>query len=200
MESRVQPSNGHPPDELSHKTLPIQDLSAGHILYRSHHTDLSPLYFSRGRRLNRFDDPSGGFGVCYCAYSPFGAFAETFLRQRQGDFIDQDELELRCLAEIEAARPLRIVLLYGPNLSKMGATGTVSTGPIEAAQAQAWSKAIHDHPDEPDGIMYRVRHDDSEMGVALFDRCQAAIRWADSTSWDHSALLNEICSRYDLIL
>jgi hypothetical protein len=35
-----------------------------------------------------------------------------------------------------------------------------------------WSAAFHAHPDAPDGIRYRARHDDSGFSVALFDRAR----------------------------
>lgn len=35
---------------------------------------------------------------------------------------------------------------------------------------QPYSRAIHDHPQRPDGIRYRLRHDLDRVGVAIFER------------------------------
>lgn len=35
---------------------------------------------------------------------------------------------------------------------------------------QRWALALHRHPERPDGLYYRVRHDQSRIGIALFDR------------------------------
>lgn len=34
---------------------------------------------------------------------------------------------------------------------------------------QRWVLALHRHPERPDGLCYRVRHDQSRTGIALFD-------------------------------
>jgi hypothetical protein len=41
---------------------------------------------------------------------------------------------------------------------------------------QALAKAIHDHPDHPDGIVYRSRFDDDAVAVVLFDRARPPVR------------------------
>ena len=40
--------------------------------------------------------------------------------------------------------------------------------------AQRWSRALWEHPQQPDGIIYRSRHDPSKVCAALFDRCASA--------------------------
>lgn len=45
--------------------------------------------------------------------------------------------------------------------------------------AQSWSKALHDHPAEADGIAYTARHDDRAMCIALFDRARTCIAEVD---------------------
>jgi hypothetical protein len=105
-----------------------------------------------------------------------GAFAETCLRTVGARFVAFKFLEARSFSDIEVMAPLRVVSLHGPGLAQLGATGVVSSGPH--ASAQRWSSAIFAHPAAPDGIAYRSNHDNGELCVALFDRCQARLRIA----------------------
>jgi hypothetical protein len=59
--------------------------------------------------------------------------------------------------------------VHGPGLARLGATSIVTSG--AHALAQRWSRAIHDHPAAPDGLLYRANHDNGELCAALFDRC-----------------------------
>jgi hypothetical protein len=36
--------------------------------------------------------------------------------------------------------------------------------------SQPWALALHQHPERPDGIRFRSRHDPSRLCAALFDR------------------------------
>ena len=40
---------------------------------------------------------------------------------------------------------------------------------------QLWSRAIHDHPADFDGIAYYSRHDNSPLCFALFERSRAKV-------------------------
>jgi hypothetical protein len=55
----------------------------------------------------------------------------------------------------------------------LGADGRLVTGDYRIAQQ--WSRALWAHPQQPDGITYRSRHDPSMICVALFDRCASAV-------------------------
>jgi len=67
------------------------------------------------------------------------------------------------------SRDLRLVDLHGGDaVGALGATGVIGVGP--QSLARRWSQAIHAHPEEPDGIEYRCRHNSDEIAVALFDR------------------------------
>lgn len=189
--------SAHPARGFHARSLPVEILQPGVILFRSHHREHHPLHFSVGHTLNRFDDPAGEFGVCYCARTAEGAFAETFLRQRTGGLVDLEELSVRARAELVVTRPLRLVPFYGAGLAKLGATAEVTAGPV--APAQHWASAIYHHSAAPDGILYRVRHDNDQIGVALFDREKPSISWLRSELWRH-ADLDSICKRYALAL
>jgi hypothetical protein len=87
--------------------------------------------------------------------------------------LERADLGERSLTRIQVRRDLRLVALHGPGLARVGATAAVVSGPY--ALTRLWSFALHDHPDAPDGIRYRARHDDDSFAVALFDRVAASI-------------------------
>ena len=59
-----------------------------------------------------------------------------------------------------------------------GADASVAQGPYPITWA--WSAALHAHPDAPDGVRYRARHDDSGFSVALFVRGEGKVEHLDS--------------------
>lgn len=165
--------NPMPPGDFATRTLPIETIAAGTILHRIHGVRFDPLHFGTSGG-NRFDDPMGGYGVCYLALSLEGAFAETCLRAVGAQFVAFAFLAERAAATIRVARPVRLVSLHGPGLAAIGATSLVSAGPHPISQA--WSAAIHAHNDVPDGVIYRANHDNGEHCIALYERAQDAVR------------------------
>lgn len=150
-------------------------------LWRIHRTIHDPVFFGPPagiRPTGRWDAPAGQFGVCYLAAADARiAFAETLLRG--GEMIVSEwEVAQRSLARFNVVGPLRLVMMHGPGLVRMGATAVVSSGPHEFSRT--WSLALHEHPERPDGILYRTRHDDDGFGVALFDRAGPLIRFHSS--------------------
>lgn len=71
---------------------------------------------------------------------------------------------------LRTTRALKLIRLAGSGLARLGATAEVSHGGLPYDVAQAWSKALRDHPCQPDGLAYRSRHDDDAICYALFDR------------------------------
>ena len=67
-------------------------------------------------------------------------------------------------ALLQARRPRE----EGRRLARLGATAAVCSEPYGVCRA--WSLALHAHPECPDGIRYRARHDDDGFAVALFTR------------------------------
>jgi len=51
----------------------------------------------------------------------------------------------------------------------------VTHGGLPCDVPQSWSKAIHRHPDRPDGIAYRARHDDEAFCYAIYDNVASHI-------------------------
>ena len=39
---------------------------------------------------------------------------------------------------------------------------------------------LHDHPEAPEGLRYRLKHDPSRIGVAIFDRVGANVIWSQA--------------------
>jgi len=61
--------------------------------------------------------------------------------------------------------------LHGSSLARLGVTAEVASG-SNYALSQLWSLALWEHSDQPDGILYRSRHDDSALSVAVYDRAK----------------------------
>jgi hypothetical protein len=156
------------------KRLPLDRVKVGTHWMRIHARARSPLWFGpvRGHApINRFDDPAERFRVCYLGTTPEVCFAETFLRNPPVRILSFDDLEGRSIATVELRRDLRLVPIFGPGLARLGVTAELASGndyPI----SQLWSRALWEHVDQPDGILYRSRHDDSALCVALYDRAK----------------------------
>lgn len=180
-----------PPADLHERSLALTG-PAGEVLWRIHRTDLDPFFFGPPagvRPAGRWDAAAGQFGVCYFAEEPRVAFAETLLRG-PGAIVSEKDVAMRSLARFEVVLPLRLVMVHGPGLRRMGATAAVSSGPHEFSRT--WSLALHEHPSRPDGVLYRVRHDDDGVGVALFDRARSAVRLLSSRSLLDPELADEL--------
>lgn len=75
---------------------------------------------------------------------------------------------------LTATAELRLIELHGPGLARMGATAAVSSGTYDISQP--WPRAIHEHPGNVHGIVYRSNLENGEPCVALFDRCRTLLR------------------------
>jgi hypothetical protein len=140
-------------------------------------------HFGRGP-IYRFDDPAGGYGVCHIGCGDERnalrvAFAESVLHDRtatRGGFdVALTELQARYVVRFDAKEKLVLAKLTGAALKRLGPDGRISTV-IPYDVPQAWSAAIHAHPDAVDGIAYVSRHYNLGLAVALFDRAGSKIR------------------------
>ena len=180
-------------------------MRAGRVLYRSHRFDQDAISFARGRGKkprHRFDDPPGEFGVCYLGESIDVCFAETFLRNPPVRILTLPALAQRRIATVALRRDLRLVRLHGPGLARIGATAENTHGHEGGYEtSQTWSRALWGHPDQPDGIGYGARHDDSELCVALYDRARDAIQVTGESPLDEDpARLMRLLRRYGIAL
>ncbi len=162
-----------PPTDLARRALPLHTVPTGTLLHRVHRLRHDPLYFDAGSD-GRWNDPSGAYGVCYCAERSYVAFAETFLRPVGLSFVTPEQLRERGMARLRVGRDLRLVSMHGAGLARLGATAAVVHGGYSTTHA--WSRALHAHPGAPDGIRWRARHDDDGFAVALFARAADALR------------------------
>jgi hypothetical protein len=121
----------------------------------------------------RFDALGGEFGIVYLASDEHCAFIEAFGRELDFRLVTRNGLELRALARIEMRRPLLLVDLAGEGLAQLGADGRLCTG--DYLIAQRWSHALWQHPNKPDGLLWRSRFDLSRMCVGVYDRAADAL-------------------------
>lgn len=177
--------------------LPI--LEAKGPWQRFHLGKYGAIHFGKSTQM-RFDDPRGEYEVLYMAEDEFGAFVESFLRNPELKLVDRGELDMRVLSEIEASEEVRLVDLTGKGLQKAGITGDLLTGDYESSQSL--SREIFEHCLAPDGIRYRVRHDLSRIGIALFERPETVARISATSRGGlleprNQRLLGEFLEEYD---
>lgn len=159
------------------KRLPLSRARAGTNWMRIHAQGRNALWFGprTGRQpIHRFDDPTGRFRVCYLGTSFEVCFAETFLRNPPVRILALDDLASRSIATVEVRRDLRLVPVHGSSLARLGVTAELASGG-DYQNSQLWSRALWEHSDQPDGILYRSRHDDSALCVALYDRAKDSL-------------------------
>jgi len=91
------------------------------------------------------------------------------------------------------------VPLHGPSLARLGSTAELAASGDYYSPSQAWSRALWEHTDGPDGLVYRSRHDDSALCIAVYDRAKESLAVvADHSLADDSRLLARLLKRYDL--
>jgi hypothetical protein len=106
-----------------------------------------------------------------------GAFIESFgdARGPGGELeISRADVAQTCISLIESVRPLRIVDLTGSGLAHIQADARLTAGD-DYGLSQRWGRQIFHHPQMPDGILYRARHDGSRLSLALFGRASDAV-------------------------
>jgi hypothetical protein len=172
------PPGEHP---LPHPELPRQSpllctRRAGEILYRHHQKAFDPVFFGKSGN-NRFDDPDcdpahgspGCFGVLYAGEDPACCLLESCGPTTRVPSVSIAYLSERAIARMELTEELRFVdLVADGGLIRIGADNRLTTG--SHAIAQQWSRALRNHPCEPDGIRYRARHAPERIAYAIYER------------------------------
>jgi hypothetical protein len=158
------------PAHLDTRDLRTQEIAGPFV--RIHQCRYSALYFGKAG-LYRFDAPQHEYGgVLSMAEHIAGAFVETFGDewdvQARYNVLAAARLASRCISTLRLTRPSTVCDLTGAGRAQIGADGRLTAG--DRRVAQQWSHVIWRHPAAVDGIRYRVRHDPSEIAVALFDR------------------------------
>ena len=154
-----------PPADLTSRSLPLRRIQGS--LFRIHHSTSKWAYFGKNGD-GRFDDPLKRYGMLYAALRPEAAFAEVFLRQLSLMLVLESGLQERSLSEI-ICKPINCVDLTGSGLRRLSCDKRVSTEKSYSTTG-CWSRAIFEHPQRPDGIIYLSRHNPQFRCVALFER------------------------------
>lgn len=172
MEKRP-PASQPPNDDFSRQELTLAHIAPESDWFRLHKAELSPVYFGRTGE-GRFDSPNSAFGTLYLARDLAGAFVEVFCRQAvraaTGKWLNSFHL-----AKFNAERTLTLVDLTGPGSVRMG-LGDARLTSGDYSIAQLWTQAFHNHPERPDGVLYRSRHDPEQELAAIFSRTESIWR------------------------
>lgn len=203
-----EPVHPEPPPDLHGRALPL--IEARGPWARAYRLAHSPHYFGRGGS-ERFDDPQRAFGVCYVGDSVACAFVETLPAQvdlphrvvlgvYRAALADRGWAHVTVLGDDDR---LRLVDLTGSGLALLGADADLCSC-RDYAVPQRWSRALWSHPDQPDGILYRARHDPSRTSVALFDdRVDGRITMTAQGAWSDALnipLLRGIVTSYGIAI
>lgn len=100
-------------------------------------------------------------------------FLETVLRDERDGIVGQiaiaeNELDDRRYAGIRVRQELHLLDLTGDGPVRMGIPSDVARGRRQGL-ARKWSVAFHEHPDQPDGIVYPSRLN-GETNLAIYSR------------------------------
>ncbi len=144
--------------------------------------------------------------MLYGARTLAGCLVETLIRGRFQDTawpqpITERELRTRRVARLRLhARPLRAIELFGAALLRLGGDARLHSE-VPYTTPEAWARAAHRHPAQPDGILYPARFDATCLCAALFDRAANAIAGFDDEGpvYDHPDFPAAV-ARYELTI
>ncbi|HEX2101747.1 MAG TPA: RES family NAD+ phosphorylase, partial [Candidatus Synoicihabitans sp.] len=173
-----------PPSDLANRRLDLRLLASdtrGSAAgwRRIGKTARSPVFFSNhpGWRFSSPDLP----GTLYLAESPEVCFWEVFwddlvTRAEAHRALDLAKVAERSIWTLQLPARLRVVDTFdAATLREIGAHGGTFSGPYRVCQA--WAKALRQHPERPDGILYEsVRHRGGRC-LALFAETCEALAW-----------------------
>ena len=174
--------------------LPLVTLGAGTSIARIHWSSTIEPFFGPKPDTpptHRFHDPLGKFRVCFIGENDSASFAETFLRNPPVRLITRAELAPRSLTRFRIVWDLRLVKVHGEGLAQIGCTADLTSSAPPYDAPQALSRELWEHPDQPDGIQYRCRHDNGLLAIALYHRAAGALELLDSEDLlsNHARLL-----------
>ena len=141
---------------------------------RTRYSDNEPEFRKTG--IYRFDAPDHSFGSLYCARDFKTCFFETVVRDRPdlnipiADYNDRSVVQL-----LLNTTKLNLVAIHGDGAEKLRLNLAELAG-AGYAYTQSLAKAIHDHANQPHGMVYRSRFDDGAFGVLLFGRAKPYVR------------------------
>jgi hypothetical protein len=181
-----------PPSDLRTRKLPLRSVDGPWI--RLHGCRRSARFFGK-TGLNRFDAPAGEYGILYAGEDDFCAFVETFGDPLDTHVVSRSDLRTRCFTRV-TARGALVVDLTAEGLRRLGADERLSTGD-DYVLSRRWALALWTHPVQPDGLIYRARHDPSKQSIGIFDRAGRVLRFRRlRTVADDEARLAQILDHY----
>jgi len=190
-----------PTERFAREKLRSVTLATGTKLVRIF-KDQFPDPLGYGLVKSRFSHPrpklKSAFGVVYFGESLKVCFVEAIIRARfDGQLVNrmlkESELYTWSVATVEVSSGTALKLL------ELRGDGLILNGiPSDAARAsshklgQAWSKAIHGHPEQFAGISYSSRFNE-EGCFAIYDRALGALKVADiSPLWLHPSFADTL--------
>ncbi len=215
-----------PRDDFKDRILPISESEGP--WYRLNPIKYPSAFHFDETGKGRFDGPNQRYGILYVGEDITGPFIECFGRPPGGkwpeekslqwqwleeleeeekkekkswQWLEETSLEQRCLFKIKSKRPLNLVNLLGDGLVKMGADALVTCG--EYSVSRIWAKAIWDHPQQVDGIIYRSRLDNDRICCGLFRHVKDLLEEENLDTLlnlKHRQQLDEILDRYQYAL
>lgn len=134
-----------------------------------------PAFRSTGKY--RFDDPKQSYGTLYCARDFGTCFFETLLRGAANLAVSRNDYEARSvvLLLLDAERPTLVDLYSTEAVARLGLDLSILSAD-DYTETQAVSSLVHEHPQQPDGIVYRSRFDPEQSAIALFSRARTRLR------------------------
>jgi len=200
-------SKAPPPKGVSGTELQISEVSPGRRFYRIS-LDRYPDALGFGKSPSRFSDPrqrveANRFGVLYLGSSLEVCFLEAVLRdQRDGQIgplpMGEHELYNRYWATIEVAQRLRMVDLRGAGSVIMGVPTDVTKSTSQTL-ARKWSLSFHEHPQQPDGILYPSRLN-GHANLAIYERSLRKLRQVQKTKLIDAPRLPQILEDFKISL
>jgi hypothetical protein len=178
----------------------VERIAAGTIWWRIHGHGDPPVLFGpgpSGSPRHPFDAPGGEYRIAYLGTTREASFAEALLREPDVEFVTMRGIRSRRVAQVRVIRLVTLVALHGPGLARAGVSAAVATGD-DYLRSRETARGLWATPEQPDGVVYRARHDDGELSVALFDRASDAVEVADSVPLDDDVRwLASMAPRYD---
>lgn len=114
--------------------------------------------------------------------------------------ITESKLRERSLSRIRIRRAVRLAnLAESGALTRIGADARVFTAKYTVSER--WSRALRNHPESPDGMLYRPRHDPARLAAALFERIADEVTAETAGIWlDQKTTLADVLDTYGVAL
>ena len=106
--------------------------------------------------------------MLYVGMALEAALVETLLRNPRRRLVAASWIAERAYSEIRVMGPMALVSLIDTGLQQLSLDNSIATGPYEPCEL--WADALWEHPEAPDGLLYRSRHDPAHRCIALFER------------------------------